>query len=48
LGVDCTYEELGQYISLFKEYFDVFSWSYDDIKSYNKSILQHIVPLREG
>jgi ribonuclease HI len=48
LGVDCTSEELDQYISLFKEYFDVFSWSYDDLKAYDKSIFQHIIPLREG
>ena len=36
LGVDCTSEELDQYITLFKEYFDVFAWSYDDLKAYDK------------
>jgi hypothetical protein len=47
LGVDCTTEEVDQYISLFKEYIDVFSWTYDDLKSYDKTIFQHIIPLRE-
>jgi len=47
LGIDCTKKEIDQYIALFKEYFDVFSWSYDDLKAYEKSILYHIIPLRE-
>jgi hypothetical protein len=32
---------------LFKEYLDVFSWTYDDLKFYDKMIFQHIIPLRE-
>jgi len=48
LGVDCTSKELDQYTTLFKEYFDFFAWSYDDLKSYDKLIFQHIIPLREG
>jgi len=47
LGVDCTTKEVDQYISLFKEYNDVFSWAYDDLKAYDKMIFQHIIPLRE-
>jgi ribonuclease HI len=47
LGVDCTTEEVDQYVSLFKEYIDVFAWTYDDLKAYDKTIFQHIIPLRE-
>jgi hypothetical protein len=47
LGVDCTPEEVDQLASLFKEYIDVFDWTYDDFKAYDKTILQHIIPLRE-
>jgi hypothetical protein len=47
LGIDCTLEEVDQYVSLFKEYIDVFSWTYDDLKAYDKTIFQHIIPLRE-
>jgi hypothetical protein len=47
LGVDCTTEEVDQYVSLFKEYIDVFTWTYDDLKSYYKMIFQHIISLRE-
>jgi hypothetical protein len=48
LGVDCTFEEVDQYVVLFKEYFDLFLWSYDDLNTYEKSIIQHINLLREG
>jgi hypothetical protein len=47
LGVDRTTEEFDQYVALFKEYIDVFAWTYDDFKSYDKTIFQHIIPLRE-
>jgi hypothetical protein len=47
LGVYCTTEEVDQYVSLFKEYIDVFAWTYDDLKSYGKTIFHHIIPLRE-
>ena len=26
----------------------MFTWPYDDLKSYDKTIFQHIIPLREG
>lgn len=48
VGVDCTDDEVDQYVALFKEYLDVFAWSYDDLKAYDKTIFQHIIPLREG
>jgi hypothetical protein len=38
LGVDFTTEEVDQYVSLFKEYIDVFSWTYANLKSYDKTI----------
>jgi hypothetical protein len=47
LGVDCTTQEVDQYVVLFKEYIDVFAWIYDDLKYYDETILQHIIPLRE-
>jgi hypothetical protein len=48
LGVDFTIDEFDQYVALFKQYLDVFAWSYDDLKAYDKIIFQHIIPLREG
>jgi hypothetical protein len=48
LGTSCTEKEVDQYTTLFKEFYDVFSWTYDDLKEYDKSIFQHIIPLKEG
>jgi hypothetical protein len=48
LGVDCTTEEVDKHISLFKEYIDLFTWTFDDSKSYDKTIFQDVIPLREG
>jgi hypothetical protein len=31
---------------LFKEYQDVFAWSYQDLKMYDTRIIQHTIPLR--
>jgi hypothetical protein len=48
LGTNYTKEEIDQYTSMFKEFYDIFSWTYDDLKEYDKSIFQHIIPLKEG
>ena len=37
-----------KYISLFKEFQDVFAWSYEDLKSYDTSIIQHKIPIKEN
>ena len=35
-----------KYIELFKEFSDVFAWSYEDLKSYDTEIIQHKIPLK--
>ena len=37
-----------QYIELFKEFKDVFTWEYKDLKSYDTNIIQHKIPLKEN
>ena len=37
-----------KFIELFKEFFDVFSWSYEDLKAYDTQIIQHKIPLKEN
>jgi hypothetical protein len=36
-----------KYINLMKEFLDVFSWSYEDLKFYDTSIIQHVIPIKE-
>jgi hypothetical protein len=40
-------EKKQKYIELFKEYVDVFAWGYEDLKSYDTSIIQHQIPIKE-
>lgn len=48
LGVNFSEEETLQYIELFREFHDVFSWTYDDLKEYGKENFQHVILLKEG
>jgi len=41
-------EQKLKYTELFKEFQDVFSWSYEDLKSYDTYVIQHTIPLREN
>jgi hypothetical protein len=35
-------------MQLFKKYRDVFAWTYEDLKTYDTHIIQHIIPIKEG
>jgi len=37
-----------KYVELIKEFQDVFAWSYEDLKSYDTSVIQHTIPLKEN
>ena len=39
-------KEKEEYINLMKKYTDVFAWSYEDLKEYDTSIIQHIIPIK--
>ena len=40
-------EQKLKYIELFKEYSDMFAWGYEDLKSYDTSIIQHRILIKE-
>jgi hypothetical protein len=39
-------EERKSYLKLFKQYQDVFAWSYKDLKTYDTCIIQHTISLK--
>ena len=47
LGIDCTPAEKTTFIKLFKEFKDVFAWTYDDLKTFNTQVMQHIIPIKQ-
>ena len=42
-----TKEKEG-YLNLMKKYMDLFVWSYEDLKEYDTSIIQHTIPIKPG
>jgi hypothetical protein len=38
----------NKYVKLLKKYKDVFAWSYDDLKTYDTSVIEHKIPLKHG
>ena len=47
IGTNCTHAKRATFMKLFKEYKDVFAWTYEDLKTYDMIIIQHIIPLKE-
>ena len=41
-------KEKEECVSLMKRYTDVFAWSYEDLKEYDTSIIQHTIPIKPG
>ena len=41
-------KEKEEYVNLMKKYTDVFAWSYEDLKEYDTSIIQHTIPIKPG
>ena len=41
IGANCSPEEIAIYTALFKEFCDVFSWSYEEIPGIYPSIVKH-------
>jgi len=39
-------DQKPKYVNLFKEFQDVFAWSYEDLKSYDTLVIQHTIPLK--
>ena len=46
-GVPKEYKE-RYIVYLFKQFMDVFTWSYEDLKTYDLDIIQHKIPLKDG
>jgi hypothetical protein len=38
----------SKYVELLKKYKDVFAWSYDELRTYDTTIMEHKIPLKPG
>ena len=48
MGVTCSPNEIQVYTDLFKEFKDVFAWSYEEIPGIDPSIVVHEIPTYPG
>jgi ribonuclease HI len=46
LGLVCSKQEKDACIKLFKEFKDVFAWTYEDLKTFDPNIIQHVIPMK--
>ena len=48
ISINLTKEYKDRYIKLMKEFYDVFAWSYDDLKFYDLGVIQHTIPVQRN
>ena len=41
IGVDCSPNEIKEYSNLFKEFCDIFAWSYEEMPGIDPRIVEH-------
>jgi hypothetical protein len=46
LGLGCSEKEKMSFVKIFKEFKYVFSWTYDDLKTFDPNIIQHTIPIK--
>jgi len=47
LSSSLTREQRAEYTELLREFADVFAWTYEDLKTYDTSFIEHKIPLKE-
>jgi hypothetical protein len=40
-------EKRAKYTELLKEFVDVFSWTYEDLRTYDTTVIEHKIPLKK-
>jgi ribonuclease HI len=48
LSSSLTKEQKVEYTELLREFADVFAWTYEDLKTYDTSVIEHKILLKEG
>jgi hypothetical protein len=48
MGTQCFDEEKVKFTELLYEFHYVFSWSYEDLCGFDPTLIQHVIPIKEG
>jgi hypothetical protein len=46
LGLGCSEQEKVSFVKFFKEFKDVFAWTYNNLKTFDLNIIQHVIPMK--
>jgi hypothetical protein len=47
LSSSLSRKQRAEYVELLKDFADVFSWTYEDLRTYDTNIIEHKIPLKE-
>jgi ribonuclease HI len=47
LSSSLSKEQRDEYVNILKDFVDVFSWKYEDLRTYDTNIIEHKIPLKE-
>jgi hypothetical protein len=47
LSKSLTKDKRDEYIELLRDFADVFTWTYEDLKTYDTSVIEHKIPLKK-
>ena len=47
LSSNLSKEQRSEYVKLLQDFSDVFSWKYEDIQTYDTTIIEHKIPLKD-
>jgi hypothetical protein len=48
IGAQCFDEDKMKFSKLLGEFQDVFAWSYEDLRGFDPTLIQHAIPIKEG
>jgi hypothetical protein len=47
LSSSLTREQRAEYVEILKQFVDVFTWTYEDLRTYDTTVIEHKIPLKE-
>jgi hypothetical protein len=47
LSSSLTREQRDKYVDILKKFVDVFAWTYEDLRTYDTTVIEHKIPLKE-
>ena len=46
IGIHCSHDERRSFIKLCREFKDLFSWTYNELRTFDTSVMHHNIPMK--